>query len=187
MLQPKYSVDLNPVLVFALPMVAVLMGLEVAVSFIPWLFALLGAALIIAFVIGATVPTTNFSISNNQPKPRMLHKPNPLLEYLASSFIVLSFIILALFGQPLVLSFFVPFGFYFFDREAKLIWDEYISDNFRRANLQALTIATILLFLTGILQVTFLEQIIVFISIFFFALQVYFWRWKANNSNKEEA
>ena len=186
MLSPKHHFDMKPSLVIGLPTVAVFAGLEVAASFIPWLFALLGVATMVIFIIGATIPVANFSIGQTRTIAKFSYRPKPAFERLATWIVGLSFVLLAIFGQPLVMCLAIPLAFFMFDKQAALTWDEYVSNTFQKATLQALALATMTLLLSGLFQVTLLEQIIVLVSIFFFSLQIYFWRWRASAKQGDE-
>lgn len=187
MLSPKHHVDINPILVIGLPTIAVFAGLEVAASLIPWLFALLSVATMIVFIIGATIPAANFSMGRERITPKFSYRPKPVFERLATWVVGLSFVLLAILGQPFVMCLCVPLTFFMLDRQAALRWDEYVSNTFQKATLQALALATVALFGTGFFQVTLLEQLIVLVSTFFFSLQIYFWRWRANANQGDGA
>jgi hypothetical protein len=179
MLSPKH-IDMNPILVIGLPTIAIFAGLEVAASLIPWLFAFLGAATMIIFIVGATIPSANFSLSRQRKSLKFSYRPKPVFERLATWVVGLSFVLLTFLGQPLVMCLAIPLTFFMLDKQASLTWDEYVSNIFQKATLQALALATATLLFTGFFQVTLLEQIIVLVSAFFFTLQIYFWRWRAN-------
>jgi hypothetical protein len=186
MLSPKtVHVDLNLIIVFGLPCFIIFAGLEVALSIIPWIITSLAVIAMVVCIVGATIPAAKFSI--NGKKTPSLQLPQSRLERPATWLLGLSFLILAFLGKPLVLCLGVPLAFFIFDKKAALTWDEYVSNTFQKATLQALAIATLTLFLSHFFQITLLEQIIVLVSVFFFSLQIYFWRWRASANQGADA